>query len=56
MKLKIDKDKASIRVELATDTAKKPLVIVMTPDQVRAVMALLSTSLSAEKLVLDLEL
>lgn len=56
MKLKIVKDKGSLTVEVATDTAKKPITMTLTPSQVESVIAILRNALATDKMTLELEI
>jgi hypothetical protein len=56
MKLKIDNDGKSVRIELSTDSKKAPLVILLSPSQVEAIIALIRAANSASSMSLELEL
>lgn len=59
MKLKVKKDRTcgdGIHVEITTDTAKKPIVFDLTPDQVQSLFTLLQTTARLDKMDLEITL
>lgn len=57
MKLKVEKEPSGkVRVELTSDSAKKPIAASLTPDEVAVLTSILAAAVKAEKFSFEVQI